>query len=180
MANRSREEFLGMIGCFMNQVALRCDLSGDPTFIKLLEQVREQVLKALFHQALPFTELVRLVKPKRSPNQNPLFQVEFLYQSYDMPLPDWTGLKITRADFEVAASKFDLSVIIETREEFEIKFEYNTDLFEADTIRAMLRQYEWVLQNILHHPEAHLSDFPTGFPCPIERSAVSATVRTAV
>lgn len=180
MANRSREEFLALIGCFMNQIALRCDLSGNPSVTQLLERVREQVLKALFHQTLPFSELVRLVKPKRSPNQNPLFQVEFLYQSYDMPLPDWPGLKITRADFETAASKFDLSVIIETREDFEIKFEYNTDLFEADTIRAMLRQYEWVLQNLLHHPEAHLSAFPTGFPRPIERSAVSAAARPAV
>jgi hypothetical protein len=180
MANRGREEFLSLIGCFMNQITLRCDLSGNPTVANLLEQVREQVLKAFFHQTLPFTELVRLLKPKRSPNQNPLFQVEFLYQSYDMPLPDWQGLKVTRADFETNASKFDLSVIIETREEFEIKFEYNTDLFEVDTIRAMLRHYHWVLQNVLHHPEAHLSDFPTGFPCPIESSAVSAATRPAV
>ena len=177
MANRAREEFLGIVGCFINQVPIRCDFSGDPSFTVFLDQVRERTLKALFHQEMPFTEIVRLLRPKRLPNQSPLFQVEFVYQSYEMPLPKWPGMKITRAEIETATSKFDLSVIVEVREEFEIKFEYNTDLFGAGTMRSMLRQYEQILHTLLENPRLHLSDFPTGFPCPIERTAASVIAR---
>ena len=77
IAGRNRPEIDGLIGFFINALALRTDLSGNPTFPELLKQVREVCLDAYIHQDLPFERVVEEINPQRDPSRNPLFQVMF-------------------------------------------------------------------------------------------------------
>jgi hypothetical protein len=108
IANRQRGEVEGLIGYFVNALALRTDLSGDPTFHELLRRVREVALGAYLHQDVPFEKLVEELEPERSLSYNPLFQVVFALENtpdFNLQLP---GLSIGGVDAEAETAKFDL------------------------------------------------------------------------
>ena len=153
VANRARSEFEPLIGCFINMVAIRGDFSGDPSFLELLSRVRETALAAFLHPELPFSEVVRHLHPKRSRNRTPWFQIQLDFQSYPMPEIHWPDLTVRRFEVDTATSKFDLSVLVEMKEEMEIGFEYNTDLFEPSTMQRMLDEYADTLLSLARHPD---------------------------
>jgi hypothetical protein len=162
VANRARPEFEPLIGCFINMVAVRGDLSGNPTFLDLLTRTRETALAAFLHPEVPYSEVVRHLRPKRSANRTPWFQIQLVLQNYPMPEIRWPGLTVQRFEVDTATSKFDLSVLIEKKEDLEIGFEYNTDLFEPSTMHRMLDEYASLLRRILKHPDARLRDLSVG------------------
>lgn len=162
VANRARPDFEALIGCFINMVVVRGDVSGNPTFLDLLARVRETALAALLHPEVPFCEVVRHLHPKRSPNRSPWFQVQLVLQNYPMPQLQWPGLTIRPFLVDTGTSKFDLSVLVEMREELEIAFEYNTDLFEASTMRRMLQEYTNILRSVVKHPGTRVRDLAVG------------------
>ncbi len=82
-ANRTRAELENLIGFFTNTLALRSDLSDDPTFDQLLDQVKATCLEAYTHQVFPFEQLVDLVQPERDLSSTPIFQVMFLLLNFD-------------------------------------------------------------------------------------------------
>ena len=88
IANRTRSELEGLIGFFVNTLALRLDLSGDPSFATLLERVRTVATEAYAHQDLPFEMLVARLSPERHLSQAPIFQVMFNLLNIDGRLPD--------------------------------------------------------------------------------------------
>ena len=77
VANRGRTEIEGLIGFFVNTLALRLDVSGSPSVGELLERVKEQTLAAQQHQDIPFEQVVEVARPVRSLAHSPLFQVMF-------------------------------------------------------------------------------------------------------
>jgi hypothetical protein len=158
VANRARPEFEALIGCFINMVVVRGDLSGNPTFLELLSRVRETALAAFLHPEVPFSEVVRHLRPKRSINRTPWFQIQLVLQNYPMPEIHWPALTVRRFEVDTATSKFDLSVLIEMKEGLEIAFEYNTDLFHASTMQRLLGDYANLLRRIVRHPDARLRD----------------------
>ncbi|MHC4715068.1 MAG: condensation domain-containing protein, partial [Planctomycetota bacterium] len=108
IANRNRVELEGLIGFFANTLALRLDLSGDPTFTELVGRTREVAMGAYSHQDMPFERLVEHLHPDRHLSHLPLVQVVFTFQNvprHQLPLP---GLEVERFDMESGTAKFDL------------------------------------------------------------------------
>lgn len=161
IAGRSRSEIEGLIGLFVNTLALRIDLSGDPTFHTLLEQVREVCLEAYAHQDVPFEKVVEAVQPERSLSHHPLFQVMFMVQN--APTGDLTvpGLQVRSLPLGSPTTKFDLTVeFTETPTGLHGVMEYNTDLFERLTIERLIQHFQHLLEDIVPNPEQHISALP--------------------
>ena len=165
IAGRNRAEIEGLIGFFINSLALRTKLSGNPSFVELLQRVREVTLGAYEHQDLPFEKLVEELQPERSLSHAPLFQVVFSLQN----APTMSGsaddqetapdAPETAPQVHTSTSKFDLTVsTAEIGKNLMGSFEYNTDIFEAPTIERMMDQYCRLLEAVVEDPEQRLSD----------------------
>ena len=161
IANRNRREIEGLIGFFVNSLVLRTDFSGNPTFQELLQRVREVALGAYAHQDLPFERLVEKLQPQRDLSHMPLFQVMFALQSAQTPALELAGLDVTFLEVENTTAKFDLTLHIEDTEQgLKGSLEYNTDLFDATTIKRMLEHLQILLEGVVADPEQRISSLP--------------------
>ncbi len=158
VSNRDRRETDQLIGFFVNQLAMRANLSGDPTFGELLRQVREVTINAIAHQEIPFDRLVEALKLERNLTRSPLFQVKIDLLS--TPLPDLSGaeLNITPLITDTGGSHLDLIVsLVNTQSQLTGWLLYNTDLFDLSTVVRIFNQFESLLTHIVAHPDARLS-----------------------
>jgi len=158
IANRTHVELEGLIGFFVNQIVLRNDLSGNPTFRELLAKVRGTVLEGFANQDVPFDRVVANQKRKRAANRTPLFQVLFV-QNTGIPQHEESGLTIHAVEFDKSTSKFDLAVFMEETPSGLIgDWVYKSDLFFASTIARMSRMLEVLLLAIVECPDIRLDD----------------------
>ncbi|HYG63482.1 MAG TPA: amino acid adenylation domain-containing protein, partial [Thermoanaerobaculia bacterium] len=156
VAGRERREFEGLIGFFLNTLALRTDLSGRPTFRELLRRVRTVALEAYSHQEVPFEMLLADLQPERDLSRTPLFQVMFNMLNLPMEKVDVTGgVRIQLLGKHELESKFDLTVYVteEPGEELFLHLLYNADLFDRPRIEELARQYQEVLTQVAGRPE---------------------------
>lgn len=161
IAGRSMPETESLIGLFINTLALRSSLAGNPSFTKLLDRVKESALGAYAHQDLPFARLVKELHPERTLDHNPLFQVMFVLQSEEIPALDLPGL--TASHFRVGhiMANFDLTLdIVERDRKLVCLFESNADLFQSETIERMMRHFQNLLEGITANPEMKISELP--------------------
>ena len=162
VANRAREEFEGLIGCFVNTLALRADLSENPRFVDLMMQVQDTTLSAYEHQDIPFERLVDKLGVARDKSHSPLFQVMFTLQNastdHELRLP---GLELDLLPSVMKTAKFDLTLnLTEKADGLDGILEYNTDLFDATTVHRMVGHLESILEAAVEHPHTRLSDLP--------------------
>ncbi|HEU0300507.1 MAG TPA: condensation domain-containing protein, partial [Longimicrobium sp.] len=137
-ANRGRREIEGLIGFFVNTLALRVDLSGAPTVAELLGRVKKRALEAQHHQDIPFEQVVELLDPARSLSRTPLFQATFAWQN----LPRGGGLSLPGLELDSvgtgsshAQAKTDLSLALrEAGDRIVGEVTYATALFERETV----------------------------------------------
>jgi amino acid adenylation domain-containing protein len=156
VANRDRVEVERLVGCFVNALVLRTDLSGDPTFAELLGRVRDTSLGAFAHAHLPFERLVEELQPERDLRLSPLYQVSF---DFLRVVPD-TGAGPGLLS-QSPTAKFDLEVTaLEVEDEFELHVSFSTDLFDASTVERMLRHLETLLAAAAADPKRRLSALP--------------------
>jgi amino acid adenylation domain-containing protein len=161
VANRTPQEIEGLIGFFVNTLALRTDLSGNPIFEQLLRRVREVALQAYTHQDLPFEQLVEALQPERSLSHTPLFQVMFALDDALVPSMDLLDLTVSSYSVESGTTKFDLTLSMENTASGLIgEWEYNSDLFDATTIERMAEHLQTLLEGIVANPEQRISELP--------------------
>ena len=161
IANRNRSEIEGLIGFFTNTLALRTDLSGNPTFRELMARVRDVALDAFAHQDLPFERLVEEIQPDRDLSRTPLVQVMFALQNAPVSNLELTSLTLAPMKLTTGVATFDMTIQVwETDEALAGSFEYNTDLFDGTTISRMTGHLETLLQGIVNDPDQKLSDLP--------------------
>lgn len=165
VANRRMRETENLIGMIVNNLVLRTDLSGNPTFRELQDRVRQVSLEAFANEDLPFDKVVEVLKPIRNLSYNPLFQVMFSF--HDSPQPDLSlpGLNIRpNVALSNQSTKFDLDVVLIPHHGAEkgitMIWEYNTDLFDTATIQQMAQQYQTLLEGIVVNPEQRVSELP--------------------
>ncbi|PMB03027.1 non-ribosomal peptide synthetase, partial [Fischerella thermalis CCMEE 5273] len=153
IANRNHREIEGLIGFFVNTLVLRTDLSGNPSFRELLRRVREVALGAYAHQDVPFEKLVEKLQPQRNLSHTPLFQVMFVLQnahSLEIELP---SLTLSTLESDSGTAKFDLTLYMaETASGMIGSVEYNTDLFEPQTIQRLAEHFQTLLSGIVANP----------------------------
>jgi amino acid adenylation domain-containing protein len=159
VGGRSRSEFEGLIGFFLNMLVLRTDLSGNPSFRELLSRVRQVCFGALAHQDLPFEKLVEKLQPERNLDRNPLFQVTFGFQntpSFPLQLP---GHKIDELEVHTGIARFDLHLFMEEEgQTLRGYFDYNAELFDADVIKQLIAHFGVLLEGIVVDPDRRLSE----------------------
>ncbi|MGQ0825909.1 MAG: non-ribosomal peptide synthetase [Actinomycetota bacterium] len=158
VANRARTETEGVVGCFVNPLPMRADLSDDPTFRELLKQVKSTVLAAFARQEVPFERLVEDVALQRDLSRNPIFQTLFVLHNQPLPVPDLPGLSVSRITGLDRTAKLDVTLsFVETPAGLEGKLEYNTDLFDSATISRMAGHVVTLLASIADNPDRRVS-----------------------
>jgi thioesterase domain-containing protein/aryl carrier-like protein len=161
-ANRPLAEVEGVIGRFGNDLILRTDLSGNPSFRELLGRVRKTALMAYTYQDLPFGRLVEEFETSQDPSRNPLFQVMFILEDAPKEQIQIPGLTLSQFPLHPGTAKYELNVWLRVNEGLEIALEYRTDLFEAATMRQILIDYQTILESMSTDLESRISDTKIG------------------
>ncbi|MEM9092792.1 MAG: amino acid adenylation domain-containing protein, partial [Cyanobacteria bacterium P01_F01_bin.53] len=174
IANRPRKELESLIGLFLNTLVLRTDLSGDPSFTRLLERVKQTSLGAYAHQDVPFEQLLETLKPERDLSYSPWFQVLFILQNTPQLTQQLTDLSIQTEHIEKTTAKFDLTLSMrESADGLKGTLEYSTELFNADTIERMIGHFQVLLHAIAHSPDTPISALPLLTPAEKEQILTS-------
>ncbi|MFJ5543156.1 condensation domain-containing protein [Micromonospora chalcea] len=173
VANRRLVELEPLIGLFMNTVALRTDLRGDPSFRELLRRVGAVCLAAYDHQGIPFERLVEQLQPERSAASTPVFQVLFSYQN--VPFPAWRDgpLRVEPVSLDARKAEFDLLLdLFEDGDTIWGRLEYSTDLFDEATARRHVGMFHRLLRGLLDDPDTPIGVLP--LVGPVERDELLA------
>ncbi len=161
VAGRTRPETEPLVGFFVNTLVLRTDLSGDPTFVELLDRVREVTLGAYEHQDVPFERLVEELSPERDLTRTPLFQVMLSVDTTEAAVWDLPG--IHTEDYPVTSGqvKVDLTAAFaDTGTELLGTLRYSTALFDADRVERMVAHLQRLLTAVADDPNVRLSKLP--------------------
>jgi amino acid adenylation domain-containing protein len=159
VANRTRAELSGLIGCFVNTLVLRIDCAGNPTFVALLARVQAICRGAYAHQELPFEQLVEAIQPQRDPRYPALIQV--LCGMRDDPLPalELTDLSLESLAIDNGTAKYDLTLdLTEVPDGLRGWIEYNSDLFDAPIIARLARHFQTLLATSVADPARPIAE----------------------
>jgi amino acid adenylation domain-containing protein len=161
IANRHRQELEPMIGFFVNTLVLRTNLEENPSFEQLLAQVRKMTLDAYAHQDVPFDKLVEILQPERSLSHNPLFQVMFILQNGTAKAKQMSDVTVTPKAVEQVTAQFDLTLSMEeTHQGLRGFWQYNSDLFEPETIKRMTGHFQVLLEAIVAEANTSVMALP--------------------
>ncbi|MEU1390655.1 MULTISPECIES: amino acid adenylation domain-containing protein [unclassified Nonomuraea] len=150
VAGRDLPELSPLVGMFVNVLPLRADLGGDPSFAEALDRMRATTMEALDHQDVPFALIVEKLRPPRDPARTPLYQVAINQVPYDV-----------RGLFGTRTAKTDLTLEVQNPEgEMSAWLEYNTDLFDRDTVVRLTEGYLSLLDAATADPALPLSRLP--------------------
>jgi amino acid adenylation domain-containing protein len=161
VAGRGRPETEGMVGLFVNTLALRTDLAGDPAFRDVVRRVREGIVGAFAHQDVPFERLVDELRVERSVSRHPVFQVTFSVAQPTEVLPPLGGVEARLDPVDTGTAKFDLTIQLEPSGEGLVGgIEYAADLFDHETVERMGRHFTALLASLAADPDRAVSRLP--------------------
>ncbi|HWJ51150.1 MAG TPA: amino acid adenylation domain-containing protein [Solirubrobacteraceae bacterium] len=161
-AGRNRTELESMVGYFINPLALRVDLSGDPTFSELLVRARDTTLDAFQHADVPYETVVRATNPERDLSQTPVFQAMIVYHNPawqdDRPRFEPAGIRCTEISHEKGWAKFDVLLGISERKlGMNSTWEYSTELFKPATVNRMMEHFRTLAESAATGADRRLS-----------------------
>ncbi|WP_157721700.1 amino acid adenylation domain-containing protein [Tumebacillus avium] len=176
IANRRLKETERLIGMIVNNVLLRTKLGGNPTFKEIVEQVRLASMESYDHQDVPFDKVIGALSIERDLNRNPLMQVMFSMHDTPMPELEIPGVEMfIHEGLNNGSAKFDMNIMVIPRhskrlgvrgkgdlkdEGITVNWEYNSDLWEADTIDHMIQNWINLLAGVIADPEARIGELP--------------------
>ncbi|MFF3808229.1 condensation domain-containing protein [Streptomyces sp. NPDC002032] len=188
VAGRPEEDLYDLVGFFVNSLALRTDLSGDPAVGELVRRVREADLAAYEHQELPFDLLVERLSPERALDHHPFFQVMLTVDAGGAgggPVELGGGITGRTAEVDLGTAKFDLTWYCAERytadgrpDGVDVHVQYATDLFDADTARLLLELYVRALEAFADGPAARLGSLEL-LPAAAAKALAARPHRTA-
>ena len=156
---RELPDLSNILGMFVNTLALRNKIDNSLSFRDFSKAIKENCLNSFKNQEYPFDMLVKDLNIKRDTSRNPLFDVMFIYQNNGYPE---INFKDTKAEYfipENNISKFDLSLeVIPVNNEYFLRFEYCTKLFNEDFIKRFSMHYINILNTLLENTEIKISD----------------------
>jgi amino acid adenylation domain-containing protein len=153
-SGRRHRDAEGVVGCFINTLVMRTDLSGDPTGRQLLQRVRETTLEAFAHAAVPFERVVEAVAPERSTATTPIFQSMLFLLDAPQKDPVLPGVRAERLDSPLDSNKFDVSLSLTgTPAGYEGFVSYRQDLFDRLTVERWARWLLVLLDGMLSDPD---------------------------
>jgi surfactin family lipopeptide synthetase A len=158
-AGRRRSEVEAMPGYFVNPLALRIDLSGNPTFRQLVGRARDTVLDALANDEVPFESIVEALPLRPDPSRNPIFQ---LILSQQPPMPSVAaGWDLVTEEVSNGGSKLDMTIVLDERPDtISGPITYNPDLFDAATVTRMVEHWQTLLAGALATPDRGIAELP--------------------
>lgn len=166
IANRDQVDVESLIGIFINTLALRTDLSGDPSFPELLDRVRNSTLAAFENRQVPFAAVVEAIAPPRSTAYSPLYQVLFQLRNFPSRSAEAAGLSIVEVDLLRPAVSFDFELeATEKPTGLGLKLIYNCDLFLPETAARILRHFRSLIEAVCRNsdrPVARLNFLDAG------------------
>jgi len=170
---RSRPEYAGLVGDFINMLPLRVQVTGAVSFRELLGEVRKIILNGLEHQEYPFPRMVAEFGGKRDASRSPVFQISFdvmqvkgdenelvelVYPKDEGVVVDFGGIKMEAYEIRQQEGQFDLTMLmIELDNEISGTLKYNTDLYDEATILQVIRHYKHLIDGIIANPEEQIS-----------------------
>ncbi|SHN37815.1 non-ribosomal peptide synthetase [Mucilaginibacter sp. OK098] len=158
IAGRYHAELEGIIGLFVNTLALRNHPKGELSFREFLEAVKTSSLSGFENQLYPYEELVNELELARDTGRNPLFDVMFTFQNFRQDELQIPGLQLKFRDGDHGISKFDLTLTaVEAGEELELTFEYSTSLFESETINRFISYFKRIVTEVTADADKQLS-----------------------
>ncbi|HEX7238935.1 MAG TPA: amino acid adenylation domain-containing protein, partial [Longimicrobiaceae bacterium] len=170
IANRNRRETEGLIGFFVNTLALRTDVSGGPRFRDLLERVRETTLGAYSHQDVPFEKLVEELGVERSLSHTPLFQVVLALDVGEGPLRPLAGVEAAPYPAHGSTVKFDLELVATDREDgVGLEISFRAELWDASTMERVLDACVRLLEAAAADPGRRVPELPLASEAERER-----------
>lgn len=166
IASRQQKELEGLIGFFVNTLALRDNVLPHASFVELLGQVKATVLEAYEHQQVPFEKVVEAVAKERDMGRNPLFQVMLVLantpQANGLGV---NGMELMQEDYQQRTTKFDITFFIaETSQGLQGTVQYASGLYQQDTIRRMAAHFKALLQAVLEEPQQMIGRLPLFAP----------------
>ena len=171
VATRDDEALQNVVGCFINNIALRGDLSGSPSFAELLGRTRQATLQAFRHSALPFEMVVEAVNPPRTAAYAPIFQTLFTLMDFQLDGTSApTSVHSGAIEADTGTSRFDLSLELsrvrsgEHAGDMLASYEYDANLFDEATIARLHGQFLRLLRAACANPLAALRDVPLATP----------------
>jgi amino acid adenylation domain-containing protein len=172
VSGRGHSELDNVVGFFANTVVLRTDTSGDPAFTELVRRVRGVCLDAYARQHVPFELVIEAIQPTRDLSSNPMFQVVFALQNAPVSAPRFDGLTIEILDVTTMTAKFDLNVSLwEADGRLQGFLEYNTDLFDHETIAGLAGRFTGLLRAAAADAQSRAAELAPPAPEPAPPAA---------
>lgn len=157
VAGRNSEEEQALVGCHVNMVPLRMDVSGRPSFTDLLRRTRNAVLPAMARQNVPVDVLVRELGLRGAAGRSPLMQCSLAVQNFDAGLPELTGVTVSEVEVHSDRAKWDVALTVDlSGERPSLRLEYDADIVVAPSAETFVRHLESALRHAVEFPDEPL------------------------